>query len=547
MVLIERSSDISDPRIPTREECVLPTVLERRALEHPDRVFAVFEDGRQWTYRETADAATGTAHALHALGVEMGDTVLCWLPNGPEALRTWFGAGHIGAIFVPTNTSYRGLLLEHVVKNCGAKVAVVHAELMERLGEIDCGSLEHVIVVGELGSDLELVDSITTHPTSALDSGVTEPFVPARPVEPWDTQAIIYTSGTTGPSKGVLSSYVHLYVSSIAITQFDGKNPDPSDRFLTNFPMFHIGGTIPICGMLVAGASIAVVGAFDTKTFWSTVRQTNTTLCWSTGIMATFLLKEPPKPDDRDNPLRMAVIGPLDEATKEFRERFGVQLRTMYNQTETNMPIVSEENPTVIGTAGRLLPGAEARIVDEYDREMPIGQVGEFIVRSDTPWALMHGYHAMPAATAAAWRNGWFHTGDALKRDAEGNYFFVDRLKDAIRRRGENVSSFEVERELLAHPSIREAVAVGVPIESDEDILAIIALMPGAELSPVDLISFLEKRMAYFMVPRYIRIVDALPMTPTGKVQKYVLRNESVTPDTWDREAAGIRLHRERL
>jgi crotonobetaine/carnitine-CoA ligase len=524
---------------------VLPIVLERRAAEHPDRTFAVFEDGRSWTYQEAADAMSATAHALAALGVDRGDTVVSWMPNTPESLRTWFGCGQLGAIFVPVNTAYKGMLLEHVLRNSGARVAVVHADLVPRMADIDRSALEHVIVVG--ASEVAL-PGITMHAVEALDSGIVKPYEPTEPVESWDTQAIMYTSGTTGPSKGVLSSHLHLYTNAVGITVFDGVGPRADERFLINYPLFHIGGTIPIAGMVYAGASIAVDGGFNTSSFWSSIRGLGITRCWMTGIMATFVLKEPAKADDLDNPLEMVVVGPLDEATKEFLPRFGVNLRSMFNMTESNMPVVSVENPTVPGTSGQLRPGCEARIVDAHDREVPVGEIGELILRDDVPWALMHGYHGMPEATATAWRNGWFHTGDAMRRDEAGNYFYADRFKDSIRRRGENVSSFEVERELLAHPAIREAAAVAVPSELiEDDILAVIALLPGATIDHAELIGFLEERMAYFMVPRYIRILDTLPMTDTGKVQKYVVRDEGVTPDTWDRDKAGIRLRRERL
>jgi crotonobetaine/carnitine-CoA ligase len=186
--------------------------------------------------------------------------------------------------------------------------------------------------------------------------------------------------------------------------------------------------------------------------------------------------------------------------------------------------------------------------VDANDCELPPGEMGELVLRSDMPWALNHGYHGAAEATARAWRNGWFHTGDAFRRDAAGEFFFVDRIKDAIRRRGENVSSFEVEREVAAHLDIREAAVVPVPGEHGEDeILAVVSCVPGRHVDPAELIEFLRPRLAHFMVPRFIRFVEGLPMTPTQKVQKHLLRDQGLTPDTWDREAAGIRIRRDRL
>jgi len=202
----------------------------------------------------------------------------------------------------------------------------------------------------------------------------------------------------------------------------------------------------------------------------------------------------------------------------------------------------------VPGTCGRRREGVELRIVDANDCAIPDGQVGELIVRSDTPWTLNSGYFKDPEATARAWRNGWFHTGDAFRRDADGNYFFVDRMKDAIRRRGENISSFEVEVEIVAHPRVRECAVVAVPNETaEDDVLAVVATVPGATLDPLDLLEFLRPRLAHFMLPRYVRVLDDLPRTPTQKVEKHVLRSAGVTPDTWDREKAGVRVGREKL
>ena len=221
---------------------------------------------------------------------------------------------------------------------------------------------------------------------------------------------------------------------------------------------------------------------------------------------------------------------------------------TIFNMTEISSPIVSEPNPRVRGTCGKVRAGVQVRLVDGNDCEVAQGSVGEMIVRTDRPWAMNSGYYKEPEATARAWRNGWFHTGDAFRQDAEGFFFFVDRIKDAIRRRGENISSFEVEAEILAHPDVREAAAIAVPSPLEEDeVLAVIAPQPGRSIDPVQLIHFLRDRLAYFMIPRYIRVLDELPKTPSSKVLKTELRAQGITADTWDREAAGIVIRRDRI
>jgi crotonobetaine/carnitine-CoA ligase len=252
-------------------------------------------------------------------------------------------------------------------------------------------------------------------------------------------------------------------------------------------------------------------------------------------------MKQPPRPDDRDHPLRSVVIAPFDDNAIAFGQRFNVPTFTEFNMTELSVPLWAGPNPTLPGTCGRPQRGAELRIVDADGAEVPIGVSGELLVRDDRPWTISHGYLNNPEATAATWRDGWFHTGDLFRRDAKDNYFFVDRLKDALRRRGENISSFEVEREILMHPAIREAAVVPVPGAGPEDeVLAVIALTPGARLEPAELIDYLKDRLAYFMIPRFIRQLDELPKTPTQKVEKHRLRSEGITPDTWDREQAGL-------
>ena len=528
-----------DPRLPARDDGVLRPLLERRARDTPERRFVQFTDGGSWTWAETLAAARRTAATLQGLGVARGDRVLVFAPTGAGLLRAWFGANLLGAVFVPMNTAYRGNILAHAIANAGATVLVGDAALLARLAEISTARLKTVIA---LGGPPPVLPGLDVLPESALD-GDDAALQLGPPPELWDEQSIIFTSGTTGPSKGVLSSYMHLYTTA---TQTYGY-ATPEDTILINLPMFHVGGTGAVYCAVVRGAGIALADGFSASGFWDQLRATGATMCAGLiGVMAAFLMKAEPRPDDADNPLRACSLNPATDFMIAFAKRFGFNWRAGYNMTEISCPISTDFNPVLPpGSCGPQRSGVELRIADGNDIEVATGEVGELIVRTDTPWAMSHGYNNDAPATAKAWRNGWFHTGDAFRKDANGFYYFVDRLKDAIRRRGENVSSFEVETEVVAHPDVQDAAAVAVAAdESEDEILIVVTPRPGRSIDAAELIRFLAPRMAYFMVPRYVRVMAELPRTSTSKVRKHELRAAGVTPDTFDRVRAGIKVGR---
>ena len=525
------------------EVCVLRYALERHAAERGEAVYAAFDDGSRWSFAETLARTRRLAAGLQGLGVGQGDRVLILLPNGPLGLLSLLAVNYLGAVAVPVNTAYRGALLAHAIEDSGAVLAIVHPQLLERVLAAPRGALRALAV------DLERIEAaaadVALAGRGALFGAAGPPALPAEPIRPWDLQSIIYTSGTTGRSKGVLSSYMHCY---------SAMNPETwtctraDDRHLLHMPIFHIGGAFIACMAACVGSSVAVVESFRTERFWEQVRRLEVTTVFLLGAMATFLLKRPPAADDRQHPLRSVIVVPLGQSGPPFRERFGVPVYTLFNMTEISTPLMSAADPAKPSVCGRPRPGVEVRLVDAHDCPVPPGEVGELVIRTAAPWAMSHGYNRNPEATAAAWRNGWFHTGDLFQRDAEGDFYFVDRLKDAIRRRGENISSYEIEVELLAHPDVQEAAAVAVPSEHSEDeVLAVVAPVAGRSLDPAALLDYLQPRLAHFMLPRYVRAVAALPKTPTAKVEKHLLRAEGVTADTWDREAAGVTVRRERL
>ncbi len=515
-----------DTALPAREDCVLKYMLDARAARHPDRRLALFEDGSSWTYAECRQQVRAAAAALQQLGVRKGDRVLAWLPTGMPMVLTWFAANYLGAVFVPLNTAYRGSVLEHVVNNAASSVMIAHADLVDRLTALPLPKLKHVVSPSALQSN-----------TAALDDSAS--------IDHWDIQCIIYTSGTTGPSKGVLSPYLQLYTTAVVTYGYMGAG----ESMLVNLPMFHVGGTSPTYCALVRSGMFYLVDGFSTTKFWDQVRTGHcTTTSGLIGVMSAFLAKSEPRPDDLDNPLRYITLMPINEQTMELGKRFGFDYMSGFNMTEVASPLVTNMNTRVLGGCGHPRSGVECRLVDEHDIEVPIGAPGELVVRTDMPWTMNAGYNGMPEATATAWRNGWFHTGDLFRRDADGEYFFLDRIKDTIRRRGENISSFEVEAAVRGFADIDEVVAIGVASEIEEqEVMVVVTAKDQHRIDPRALIEFLMPRLAYFMIPRYVRVVSDIPKTETNKARKVVFREQGITADTWDRESAGIKLHRERL
>ena len=526
---------------PPRDDCVVPRLIDKYAALTPDKIFIRFETGETWTWAQARQIALATAAGLQALGVRAGDIVSAWAPNSAALTRVWFGANYAGAALAPINTSFRGRLMEHAIATCGARLMIVHPELAPRLSGLSLGALEEIVLTGAPAGPLDL--PVKVLPFSVLDGDASAAVV--ADVEVWDTPVIIFTSGTTGPSKAVVTSYLQEWTTAKATYGYMTAD----DRILVNLPMFHVGGISGIVAALACGGSVALFEAFDTRRFWSLIRETGSTTCSGLiGALTTFLLKEPPRPDDRDNPFRICTLAPLSEETVALAERFGFDYMSGFNMTELSAPLVTAINEPTMRSCGYPRTGVECRVVDDHDLEVANGESGELIVRCDQPWTVFKGYLGDPKATADAWRNGWFHTGDMVRRDDAGRYYFVDRKKDAIRRRGENISSLEIEIEVAAFADVREVAAYGVDLPGGEqEVMVCVSPQPGVEIDPRALIEFLIPRMAHFMVPRYVRVEPELPKTPTNKIQKVDLRTQGVTNLTWDREAAGIRLRREKL
>ena len=519
-------------------DLVLPHLIAKQAAERGDATFIDVVGGPSITYSEFHDEATRWARSLRALGVEADGQVAMMLPVGLDGTLTWMGCAWLNARMVPVNVALRGRMLHYVLDNSGATHLVIAQRYLDRIADLsDALPALTTVVVCDVDEPPDDLPYRTVGRSAFLAGTGDEPLVgPAH----HDIAGIFYTSGTTGPSKGVLVPWMQLYQTAAATA----PNFGPGEAWYSPMPLTHISGTSPFYAMAIAGARLVLKEAFSTTEFLDDVNKYRCTASLVLGAMTQFLLSLPPSPQDKDTPLWYVGMMPIPPNIEEFTNRFGCKVFSLYNMTELSSPITWAEPqaaPKHRDSCGTVREGYEVRLVDDHDEEVARGEVGELIVRTAEPWMLCTGYHGMPEATAAAWRNGWFHTGDALRRDDEGNFFFVDRLKDAIRRRGENISSAEVEAEVNAHPAVLESAAVPVPSPLGEDeVKVFVSPKPGEELTPESLLEFLVPRMAHYMVPRYVELIDELPKTNTFKVQKHKLRDMGNTASTWDREQAGV-------
>lgn len=514
---------------------ILSTILTRQAEHYGDRVLLVAGDTR-WTYSQTAAIAIASAKTLVDAGIKPGDRVALMCSNRPEFLQVYLGCAWLGAIVVPINTALRGFQLSHIFRNARPALLVIEAQFHAAIETVDPDV--------ELPSRAWTIGAITETRVSPVPLPALGDGVPAGAVHPGDTVAILYTSGTTGPSKGVCCPQAQLFWWGIYSARALGIRE--GDVLFTTLPLFHTNALNAFYQAILNGCTYVLEPKFSVSGFWATARRHNATVGYLLGAMASMLLAQPGSEDDRRHRIRVALGGGVPpQIHRPFFERFGVPLLDGYGSTETNFVFAGSILSDRPGTMGYLADGVEARIVDENDSELPAGQAGELVLRAREPFAFASGYFGMPEKTVEAWRNLWFHSGDRVVRDSDGHYRFIDRIKDSIRRRGENVSSWEVEQTIQSHPAVATCAIYPLPSELGEDeVAAAILLEPGQSLEPVDVIRHCEGQMAYFAIPRYVRIVREMPLTENGKIQKSVLREAGVTSDTWDREAAGIRVRR---
>lgn len=515
-------------------ERTLPAMLQRQAALFGERPMLRIA-GRSWTHRDAVQAAGLRAAALAEADVQRGDRVAVMSGNRIEFLEVFLGCGWLGASTVPINTASMGPQIEYFLANSEAKLLVVEEAFVERLQAADLArtSLREIWVLGE-GADRAAWPGIRVRPYPAASASS---LAPAE-VQPGDPLAILYTSGTTGPAKGVVCPHAQYHWWGVNSADVLGVGAD--DVLCTTLPLFHINALNTFAQAAITGCEVVFEARFSASGFWPAMRASGATVVYLLGAMVPILLAQPEGPGERGHRVRTGLgPGVPAAAGQAFFERTGVRLLEGYGSTETNFAIATAPDSPRGGVMGWLRPGFQARVADEDDAALPDGEAGELLLRADEPYAFASGYLNMPEKTVEAWRNLWFHTGDRVVRDADGAFRFVDRIKDAIRRRGENISSFEVEQVLLSHPRVAACAVYPVRSELAEDeVMAALVARDGQRIDPAELLAYCESRLPYFALPRYVDLLPDLPHTENGKVQKYKLRERGVSATSWDRGPA---------
>ena len=515
----------------------LPALLAARVQADGDGAL-VGMDGVTLSATDLADQAARIAGSLRAAGVKAGDRVAIISTNRIEFMPLFCAIGWIGAVVVPINTASRGLQLQHIMENSAARLLVLEDEFLANLDTIDRTglALETVFVLAP-DADLELPDGVQPMPAPA------EPL-PAVEVKPADPLAILYTSGTTGLSKGVICPHEQFFWWAITTGRQLGIRP--GDVLHTTLPLFHTNALNCFFQALVFGAAQSLSQRFSVSGFFKALKSSGAEVTYLLGAMVPMLLSRPESAEERDHHTRIALApGVPAQFHDAFLRRTGILLLDAFGSTESNNVIQTEAHNPRPGMIGRITKGFDARVVDEFDNEVPDGTAGELLLRADAPNAFAHGYFAMPDKTVESWKNLWLHTGDRVVRAPDGYFRFVDRIKETIRRRGENISSFEVEQGVMSHPAVATAAVFPVASELAEDeVMVAVVLKDGATLSGEELIRHCETRLPYYSVPRYVDFRHDLPRTENGKIQKFKLKDEGITDSTWDREAAGVTLRR---
>ncbi|MCU1398836.1 MAG: hypothetical protein JWN62_1945 [Acidimicrobiales bacterium] len=517
----------------------IPVLLARRAQSHPHRCFLRFP-GTELTFAEVDHWSDVLADRFHELGIRPGQLVPLLMPNIPEFVATWFALCKLGAVTTMVNTAMRGPALAHALDLSSSDIAIVDASLLEPLRSVgaEMTTINRLVVRGATaaapaGDRCEMLD----FPQRERDDTLA---VSPRPVaHAHDPTVVMFTSGTTGRSKGCVLS--HRYVIKQAELMVEHLELREDDVLYCPFPLFHLDGAVlTVMPALVLGATAAIGERFSASGFWPEVAAMGATVFDFMGATLTMLHKAPARADDAHNTVRLAWGVPVPEFAADFEERFSLRLVELYGSTDAGLPIYQPlDEPRRHGSCGRVIESYDVQLFDDQDLPVAPGEVGEIVVRPNEPSIMSQEYFGMPEATVTANRNLWFHTGDLARRDADGWFYYVGRRAESIRRRGENISAFEIEEVVKLHPDVLDAAAYGVPSDlTEDDVMVAIVARPAALIDPSSLIEFCRDRLARHMLPRYVDVVEALPRTPTEKVEKQTLIRRGVGPHTWDREGS---------
>ncbi|MCK0754347.1 AMP-binding protein [Chromohalobacter japonicus] len=530
----------------------VPKLVSERAAKSSGSLFVKEINGKEETYGKFIHNSKILSSFLYKTGVQPGERVAILANNSIPALHAWLAANLLGAIDVSINTGLRGQPLKHVLNASSPKIIIIDSELVGSLAELEDGitRLETLLILDDR-NDIDLTKTWLGRLSIARYTEAIEKFnfeqIDFPVVRPSDIASVIFTSGTTGPAKGVMMPHAH--VCLLALQTIYEARINESDVYYSVHPLFHIAGKfMGVLAILAAGGKLILDKKFDATSWLDNICDNKATISIAHGPMIEMIYAQGPRKADQENSLTRLLCCPLPKGIgKEFVERFNVYPIEMWGMSEIGCPCwTSQQDRFIPGSCGRVLSGwYEVMIIDPRDDSpVPSGEVGEIVVRPKHPWTMMTGYIGMPEETVKSWKNLWFHTGDLAYQDDEGNIFFIDRKGDRIRRRSENISSYEIESAARKYSNIKDCAAIGVPsaYESDDDIMLYIVSQPGIRIVPEELLGFLANNLPHYMVPRYIEAVSELPRTQTNKVKKGELRLRGFNDNTWDRKSAGIDL-----
>ncbi|MGH7807428.1 MAG: AMP-binding protein [Thermodesulfobacteriota bacterium] len=537
-----------------RTKWVLPLVLRQRAEKLGDKPFLQFGYNPPISFAQTNLLANRVANGLMSLGIKKGEKISVYMPNSSDYVITWFGILKMGGVMVPINTAYKMDFLQYIIDTSDSKVLFIAEEYLDRMPPISdkIPHIEKVIVWTRSGSDEFDPQGFNTRPMIPFSRfrGESKDYEPDVTITHLDHARLMYTSGTTGRSKGVIRPCQADYQT--AGNYAEVMDVHPNDVCFTCLPLFHSNAMVlTVYPALVVGARAIVEEKYSAGQFWKWMVDHKVTKFNMVGTMSYFMWNTPPVPEEKKHRVKLVLGSPAPhDIIEEFMDRFNIKFMEGYGLTEIGQVTYMRPGELFrVGSCGKEAPGYEIKVVDpETDEERPRGEVGEIVVRPRIPNIMLHYYHKMPEKTVSDFRNFWFHTGDAGRIDKDGYIFFVDRVKDYIRRRGENISSFELERIVGLHPAVEESAAVGIKAEAgryaEDEVMIVVVRKEGMDVTPEELLKFLEPKMPYFMIPRFLRFTSFLPKTGTQRVKKNELRDDGMTKDTWDREKAGYKVKR---